>query len=709
MSHLRIKGWMLLVSSGYLVPSDLWAQLNENCTVSILNRNVQVQPDGTWVLPNLPANVGRVRARAVCIQNGLTQLGQSDLFTITTNSSLNVNPPVKLGVVTPVPQSLGLTASTTVLNSVGATVQLTVTATYPDGTTANVTPASAGTDYTTSNSGVVTVTPDGLVTGVATGTAIITTFNEGTSGTTSIRVGIPPTITITSPIPGATVTEGATITVTATTTGTVAFVTFLASSQVASTTNGAPYQFAYTVPLGATTVTFGARADNGFGDIGTAQSVQINVAHDPLTTVTGRVLDSSAQAVPGAVVTAFNQFTATTIADGTFSISGVPTARGNITVIATATIGGVPLNGISSSVAPVPGGTTIVGDLLLSSASLWIPLAPTGGPPTGRYLSTGVYDAATKQMIIFGGVDKLGDRNDLWVLSLGSSPQWTLLSPTGALPRPRVGHTTVYDDAHAHMMVFGGGLGQTSPCVNEVWVLSNANSVGGAPAWSQLNPSGAAPAVRVVHSAVYDAASNRMTIFGGANCFSTFFNDVWVLTNANGLSGAPAWTQLAPSGTPPSPTGYHSAVYDPGSNRMIVFGGVSAGTVSNRVWVLTNANGLGGTSAWIQFAPTGPSIPPRANHGAVYDVALNRMIVFGGGSSSDFQDTWVLSNANGVGGTPSWTQLSPSGALPPAREGFPAVYDPAIDRMTFFGGRNDSLSPNLLNDTWVLTNANGAK
>jgi len=34
------------------------AQLNENCVVSILNRTVQVRPDGSWVLPNIPANFG---------------------------------------------------------------------------------------------------------------------------------------------------------------------------------------------------------------------------------------------------------------------------------------------------------------------------------------------------------------------------------------------------------------------------------------------------------------------------------------------------------------------------------------------------------------------------------------------------------------------------------------------------------------------------
>ena len=30
------------------------AQLNENCVVSVLNRNVQARADGTWVLPNIP-------------------------------------------------------------------------------------------------------------------------------------------------------------------------------------------------------------------------------------------------------------------------------------------------------------------------------------------------------------------------------------------------------------------------------------------------------------------------------------------------------------------------------------------------------------------------------------------------------------------------------------------------------------------------------
>ena len=93
-----------------------------------------------------------------------------------------------------------------------------------------------------------------------------------------------------------------------------------------------------------------------------------------------------------------------------------------------------------------------------------------------------------------------------------------------------------------------------------------------AQAWTQLAPSGTAPSARSRHTAVYDAVGNRMIAFGGTDS-SSFFNDVWVLSNANGSGGTPAWTQLAPSGTAPPAREAPAAVYDAAGNRMIVFGG----------------------------------------------------------------------------------------------------------------------------------------
>jgi len=117
------------------------AQLDQNCVVSVLNRTVQVNADGTWVLPNIPANFGPVRARATCVSNGVTQFGQSAFFTIAANGSTDI-PPIVLGSVTPIPTSISISAPAMPLSSAGATAQLTVTASYSTGNPQDVTASS---------------------------------------------------------------------------------------------------------------------------------------------------------------------------------------------------------------------------------------------------------------------------------------------------------------------------------------------------------------------------------------------------------------------------------------------------------------------------------------------------------------------------------------------------------------------------------------
>src|SRR5713226_5720586 len=151
--------------------SAAMGQLNQNCTVSVLNRTVPVNPDGSWVLPNIPANFGQVKARATCIQNGTTVFGESDFFTIPANGAVNL-PAITLGSTTPIPVSLAVSSSPSSLTTAGQTAQLTVTATYPDGSTKNVAAATTGTNYTTSNAAIASVT-DGVVTAVSSGTAVI--------------------------------------------------------------------------------------------------------------------------------------------------------------------------------------------------------------------------------------------------------------------------------------------------------------------------------------------------------------------------------------------------------------------------------------------------------------------------------------------------------------------------------------------------------
>jgi hypothetical protein len=184
--YLRLLAWVALGVSVASVP--LTAQgLNSSCVVSVLNRNTSVNSDGTWVVPNIPANFGPVRARATCVQNGVSTFGQSALFVIPVNGAVNV-PSIVLGSTTPIPASLTVTATTTILTQAGAGTQLSATATYAVGTTANVTAAASGTQYNVSNPAIATVNANGLVTAVSSGTALIQAVNEGTQGIITMQV-----------------------------------------------------------------------------------------------------------------------------------------------------------------------------------------------------------------------------------------------------------------------------------------------------------------------------------------------------------------------------------------------------------------------------------------------------------------------------------------------------------------------------------------
>jgi len=73
--------------------------------------------------------------------------------------------------------------------------------------------------------------------------------------------------------------------------------------------------------------------------------------------------------VAGATVS-FGNLTTTSTATGAFSLAGVPTAQGNIVILASVVIGGQTVRGRSQATAPVPAGTTNVGDIRLSGGSI---------------------------------------------------------------------------------------------------------------------------------------------------------------------------------------------------------------------------------------------------------------------------------------------------------------------------------------------------
>lgn len=179
---------MLFVSAvAVTLATTATAQLNENCVVSVLNRSIQVSASGSWVLPNVPTNAGLVRARANCVESGITRSGQSDFFVVPVNGIVNV-PDIVFDAPQAIPASLTLAAPMTTIGAIGATVQLTATGLYADNRSVNLTQTSAGTTYFVSDPSILSADANGLVTALGAGTALVSALNEGAIGMLLLRV-----------------------------------------------------------------------------------------------------------------------------------------------------------------------------------------------------------------------------------------------------------------------------------------------------------------------------------------------------------------------------------------------------------------------------------------------------------------------------------------------------------------------------------------
>ena len=318
--------------------------------------------------------------------------------------------------------------------------------------------------------------------------------------------------------------------------------------------------------------------------------------------------------------------------------------------------------------------------LSLAGTPAWSSVAPSGGPPDLRSRHSAIYDSVRDRMVVFGGTNGTDLWGDLWSLTFAGTPAWTLLTPAGTPPPPRVGHKAIYDATRDRMVLFGGDDGSGDP-PGTAWALPFAS-----PTWAALSPSGPTPNGRFDHVAVLDTAGDRMLVFGGLSDVPT--NELLSL----GLSGGTSWTTLSPAGGPPPPRTSHAAAYDTPRDRMVVFGGQGSGVLYQDAWALQIS-----TQVWVNLNPSGTKPVARSGALMVYDSTHDRMLVFGGAdvSNNAQNDVWSLS----LGASPAWTKLSPLGTPPAARSGAAGVYDPVNDRLVLFGGTDNS----VMSDVWALS------
>ena len=153
--------------------------LDHRCSVNIMNRTVQVQADGTWEMNNVPSFMGRVRARATCVNSGVTTSGQSEFFSLTDNGTTIVED-IFFDDPSPIPVSLGFsTTGDLSLESTSDFAQLDVRASYSDGSFSSSLNASNGINFISSNPNIVQVDDNGRLTAVNSGRVLITARLEG--------------------------------------------------------------------------------------------------------------------------------------------------------------------------------------------------------------------------------------------------------------------------------------------------------------------------------------------------------------------------------------------------------------------------------------------------------------------------------------------------------------------------------------------------
>ena len=129
--------------------------------------------------------------------------------------------------------------------------------------------------------------------------------------------------------------------------------------------------------------------------------------------------------------------------------------------------------------------------------------------PLGRVAAM-VYDAARRQVLMFGGVGApVGERReqpnygDTWSWD-GAS--WRKLSDAGPSPRDR--HAMAFDSRAGVVLLYGGET--RSQQFDDMWKWDGRR-------WSRIALTGATPGKRSLHAMAYDPVRDRTVLFGGNN------------------------------------------------------------------------------------------------------------------------------------------------------------------------------------------------
>jgi hypothetical protein len=206
--------------------------------------------------------------------------------------------------------------------------------------------------------------------------------------------------------------------------------------------------------------------------------------------------------------------------------------------------------------------------------------------------------------------------------------------------------------------------------------------------WRRLDtaPSIEAPKERWLHAMTYDAANQRVLMFGGQCKCNNALNDLWAFDGVR-------WTQIFTDGNTAGPSQRvnigHAFVYHPESRQALLFGGGAATGPVSDTWLFDQ-------NAWRSVAP---AVSPPARFGHALAPMRDRKYVLWGGYPED-ANTWLFDGT-------FWFSR-PYQSTPPARYYHGMIQDTRRDAVILFGGASITAPATLLySDTWRFTENEG--
>jgi hypothetical protein len=294
-------------------------------------------------------------------------------------------------------------------------------------------------------------------------------------------------------------------------------------------------------------------------------------------------------------------------------------------------------SGIATSFGGVEGGVLVNTTFnYTESVNRWTAVA-TPTAPTPRSDFSFALDPTTGTAVLFGGLTDLATlavSNDTWTYDLHSA-EWSLVT-TSVAPAAREAAAFAVDPVLGLAFLYGGWNRNYSMLgsitYSDLWEFNLSTGV-----WSAVAVSGVRPPPLEGAVMAWDPGTQRIEMFGGCYPCSSA---VWQFDPVS-----LTWTSLSIPAFAPAPRAAGSWTYDPSPGVDLLFGGTNGVTAFNDTYLFFPTN-----DTWA--AESLPPAPPARSNAASAFLNLpgNVTWLMAGGLSGvvSYSDLWVLSETSNL-------------------------------------------------------------